>query len=292
MGTYGLGAFLLDERMAKAHAEVAEKQEDPVMGQRDPFDLTGRVALVTGASTHGIGNTSARILARHGAKVFLVARREQKLRAAAAQIENEGGIASFKAADVSCEEDCRAAVEACVEEFGRLDIMVLAAGMSGRSVRPGDFEAMFDEDNWRTLLAVNLDGVFHMIKHGYAECAKNRVGAIVPIGSLSAWHAAGSAAYTATKGALRALTQYFGRQFAPLGVRVNTLYPGYIETEMTHPEGYDEFYAKVADGMVKKIPLGRVGTVEDCANAVLYLASDASSFMTGQHLVVDGGELS
>ena len=261
------------------------------MGMKDPYDLTGRVALITGASTHGIGNEAAKVLAQHGAKVFLTARREERLKEAVAEIEAHGGTAAYKPTDVSKEEDCKAAVEACVETFGRLDIMVLAAGMSGRSVRPGDFEAMFDTENWKKLQGINLDGIFYMVKHGYAECAKNGVGAIVPIGSLASWHAAGSAAYTAAKGALRSLTQYFGKQFAPIGVRVNALYPGYIETEMTHPQGMDEAFAKVKDGMVKRIPLGRCGTVEDCANAVLYLASDASSFMTGQHLIVDGGEL-
>lgn len=291
MSTGGLGVFLLEEKMRETRETPDRKREEREMGMKDPYDLTGRVALITGASTHGIGNEAAKVLAQHGAKVFLTARREERLKEAVAEIEAHGGTAAYKPTDVSKEEDCKAAVEACVETFGRLDIMVLAAGMSGRSVRPGDFEAMFDTENWKKLQGINLDGIFYMVKHGYAECAKNGVGAIVPIGSLASWHAAGSAAYTAAKGALRSLTQYFGKQFAPIGVRVNALYPGYIETEMTHPQGMDEAFAKVKDGMVKRIPLGRCGTVEDCANAVLYLASDASSFMTGQHLIVDGGEL-
>ena len=256
----------------------------------DPFDLTGRVALITGASSHGIGSASAKVLAAHGAKVFLTARREDKLKAVEEEIAAAGGMVSHLATDVSSEEGCKAAVEACVDAFGRLDIMVLAAGMSGLSAQKG-MDAVFDTDNWRRMMSVNLDGVFFMIKHGWEECAKGGVGAIVPIASLAAWHAAGSAAYTATKGAIRSLTQYFGKLLAPENVRVNTLYPGYIETDMTHPEGTDAIFEKVAEKMVGKIPLGRVGTVDDCANAVLYLASDASSFMTGQHLIVDGGEL-
>ena len=291
MSTGGLGVFLLDDKIKKALQEVDQRREERIMTERDPYDLTGRVALITGASTHGIGNESAKILAKHGAKVFLTARREERLKEAVAEIEALGGTAAYHVTDVSREEDCKAAVEACVEAFGRLDIMVLAARMSGRSVRPGDFEAMFDTENWKKLQGINLDGIFYMVKHGYAECAKNGVGAIVPIGSLASWHAAGSAAYTAAKGALRSLTQYFGKQFAPIGVRVNALYPGYIETEMTHPQGMDEIFEKIKPSMVAKIPIGRCGTVEDCANAVLYLASDASSFMTGQHLIVDGGEL-
>ena len=251
------------------------------MEMKDSFDLTGRVALITGASSHGIGNESAKVLAEHGAKVFLTARREDKLQKAVEEIEAAGASAAYRVTDVSNEEDCKAAIEECVATFGRLDIMVLSAGI----------ETAFDTDNWRKVLGVNLDGVMFMIKHGWEECAKNDVGAIIPVASLAAWKAAGSVAYTATKGAIRALTPCVAKLLAPEGVRMNTLYPGFIETDMTHPEGSDDIFQKIAPGILTKIPLGRTGKVSDCANAVLYLASDASSFMTGQHLVVDGGEL-
>ncbi len=256
----------------------------------NPFDLTGRVALITGASSHGIGNESAKVLAAHGAKVFLTARREDKLIDAVKEIENAGGEAAYRVTDVSNEEDCKAAVESCVERFGRLDIMVLSAGISGLSVS-GGLSTAFDTDNWRKVLGINLDGVMFMVKYGWEECAKHDVGSIIPVASLAAWKAAGSVAYTATKGAIRALTPCIGKLLAPEGVRINTLYPGFIETDMTHPEGSDDIFQKIAPGILAKIPLGRTGKVSDCANAVLYLASDASSFMTGQHLVVDGGEL-
>ena len=257
------------------------------MTNRDPYDLTGRVALITGASSHGIGNESAKLLARHGAKVFLTARREDKLEAAKAEIEAVGGSAAYKVCDVSVEEDCKAAVEACIAEFGRLDIMVLAAGISGLSLS-GGMEAAFDVDNWKKLQGINLDGVFYMVKYGWEECAKNGVGSIVPIASLAAWKAAGSVAYTATKGAIRSMTPCLAKMLAPHGVRFNTFYPGFIDTDMTHAATEYEPFVK---SKLPAIPLGRFGTTEDCANGVLYLASDASSFMTGQHLVVDGGEL-
>lgn len=257
------------------------------MGGTEKFDLTGRVALITGASSHGIGNESAKLLAANGAKVFLTARREDKLQQAVREIEEAGGIAAYRVTDVSREEECKAAVEACVAEFGQLDIMVLAAGISGLSAS-GGFDAVFDTDNYRNMLGINLDGTFWMVKYGYAECAKGGHGSIIPVGSLASWHADGSAAYTATKGAIRALTQWFGKNFAGIGVRVNTLYPGLIETDMTQRACDNE---AVAAMMLKNIPLGRFGTVSDCAYAVLYLASDASGWMTGQHLVVDGGQL-
>ena len=252
----------------------------------NPFDLTGRVALVTGASSHGIGNQSAKTLAAYGAKVFLVARREEKLQAACAEIEAAGGEAGYYACDASTEEACKAAIEACVERFGRLDVMVLAAGSSGLSER--SLDDAFDTDNWRFIQSINLDSIFYMVKYGWPECAKNGVGSIIPVSSLAAWHAAGSTAYTATKGAIRALTNKWGKLLAPQGIRVNALYPGFIDTDMTHGAVTNEAFANMT---LPRIPLGRFGTVDDCANAVLFLASDASSWMTGQHLVVDGGEL-
>ena len=257
------------------------------MSQKDPFDLTGRVALITGASSEGIGKDAAKVFARHGAKVFLAARREEKLREAVAEIEAEGGVAAYKATDVSIEEQCRACVEACVEEFGKVDIMVLSAGIAGKSAS-GGYDAIFDSENWREVQSINLDGVFWMMKYGAPECAKGGNGVIIPVSSLAAWKAEGSAAYTATKGAIRSLTHYFGKKFQELGmpVRVNTLSPGMIDTDMTHMAlAHPQF----GPAIVGRIPIGRAGTVEDTSNALLYLASDASSFMTGQHLVVDGG---
>ncbi len=256
------------------------------MVMKDPFDLTGRVALITGASSHGIGNESAKMLAAHGAKVFLTARREDKLKEAVEEIEAAGGIASYKATDVAIEEQCKEAVEACIAEFGRLDIMVLSAGINGLSLS-GGMEATFDSDNWKKVQSINLDGVFYMIKYGWEECSKHGVGAIIPVASLAAWRAEGSLAYTATKGAIRSMTHSLGALLAPHGVRVNTFYPGLIDTDMTHEATLYEPFVK---SKMPKIPLGRFGTVDDCANAVLFLASDASSFMVGQHLLVDGGE--
>lgn len=255
------------------------------MFEKDAFDLTGRVALITGASSYGIGSASARLLALHGARVFLTARREDKLKEVADEIIADGGVAAFMAADVSNEEECKASVDACIETFGKLDIMVLSAGICG-AFAPGNPDVTFDSDNWRKVNSINLDGVFWMIKHGHAECAKGGVGSIIPISSLAAWKADGSAAYTATKGAIRSLTHNLGKEFAPKGIRINSLYPGLTDTDMTHGALGDE---TVGPMMLQGVPLGYFGTAEDMAYAVLFLASDASRFMTGQHIVIDGG---
>lgn len=256
------------------------------MAMKDAFDLTGRVALVTGASSYGIGSVSAKLMAQHGAKVFLTARREEKLKEVAAEIEAEGGVAGYFACDVSNEDECKAAVEACVEQFGQLDIMVLSAGISGKSPSGGP-EAWFDSENYATIKGINLDGVFFMIKHGWQECAKGGHGSIIPVSSLAAWRAEGSPSYTATKGAIRSMTHSLGKYFGPAGVRVNSLYPGFVDTDMTHGAAESEMFAQMK---MPKIPLGRFGTPEDMAGGILFLASDASSWMTGQHLVIDGGE--
>jgi NAD(P)-dependent dehydrogenase (short-subunit alcohol dehydrogenase family) len=256
------------------------------MNRLKKFDLTGRVALITGASSYGIGSESAKLLAEAGAGVFLVARREEKLQEVAEQIETAGGTVGYYACDVAHEDDCKAAVEACVKKFGQLDIMVLSAGISGLTA--SGLDAYFDTDNWRTINGINLDGVFFMVKHGYKECAKGGVGSIIPVSSLAAWKAEGSGAYTATKGAIRSLTHSLAKVLAPLNIRVNTLYPGMTDTDMTHIAEHLEFYEKA---FMPKIPLRRFGTAEDMAYAVLYLASDASSFTTGWHIVSDGGQL-
>ena len=252
----------------------------------DLCNLEGRVALITGASSWGIGGGAARLLAQHGAKVFLVARREEKLLEITEEIESAGGEAGFFAADVSVEEQCKASVEACLEKFGRLDIMVLSAGQSGK----GEFtyDDVFDTENYRNIMGVNMDGVWWMIKYGAKECAKGGVGSIIPIESLAGYTAAGFGPYTGAKGALRSWEKYLAKKLAPMGVRVNGVAPGFVRSDMTIEAAESE---EASAFFMSTIPLRRFGEIEDIANAVLFLASDASSWMTGQTMIIDGGQL-
>lgn len=253
----------------------------------DVFDLTGRVALITGASSRGIGSGAAKALAQAGAKVFLVARREENLKEMAADIEAAGGEAAFAVCDVSDEEQCEAAVNACVDAFGRLDIMVLAAGISG--LYSEDVEDFFETDDWQDVLGINLWGIMHFVKYGYLECAKNGVGSIIPISSMAALRVDGMPAYTATKGAILRLVPYFAKHMGPMGIRVNAIAPGLIDTDMTNPPGWhteEMLFIPAAE----KAPLRRCATIEDCANTILFLASDAAKAVTGQTIAVDCGE--
>ena len=255
------------------------------MGAINKFDLDGRVALVTGTSLNGMGGASAMVLAEAGAMVFLVDQSEENVKKVAEKIKSARGTVEYYVCDVSVEENCKAAVEACVSIFGRLDIMVLTAGIPG-TFEPGNYDVVFDTENWRRINGVNLDGVWFMVKYGYAECAKGGVGSIIMTGSTASLKCAGSGAYTATKGAVRTLTHFFCKEFGALGIRVNTIYPGLTVTEMTHPFADSE---PVRQRYKEVCPLGRVGMPEDIAMGVLYLASDASSYVTGQQLVIDGG---
>ena len=253
------------------------------------LDLTGRVALVTGGSSIGIGSASAKLFADAGAKVFLVSlpSEEDKLKERVAEIEAAGGSAAYFTGDVANEEDCKAAVEKCVETYGRLDIMLLAAGISGLSARTLDDD--FNTDNYRRMMAVNLDGTFWMMKYGHVECAKNGVGSIILVSSIGGISGQGSSSYVASKGAMRSLTQHFSSRFGAEKVRINCIYPGNVITDMTRLGFTNE---KIAPMFLPKIPLARFGQPEDVGYMALFLATDAASWVTGQHFVVDGGRLS
>lgn len=252
------------------------------MGIKSAFDLTGRVALVTGGSS-GIGKGCAKILAEAGAGVMVVGRRMGKLEEVKAEIEAMDGVCACFSANLTDEASCQAMVDACVERFGRLDILVNSAG--GRGAH-GTLEEEFSTENYRETMAVDLDSTFMAVKYAWPECAKNGVGSIINIASLAALRASGPIVYSAAKGAVKSMSRTLAKRLGKEQVRVNTIYPGFILTEMTagiqeHPELEVRFRGES--------PLGLLGTVDDIGYCTLYLASDAARFVTGQDFVIDGG---
>ncbi|HWF76204.1 MAG TPA: glucose 1-dehydrogenase [Caulobacteraceae bacterium] len=264
--------------------------------------VAGKVALVTGAAS-GLGAASARRLAAEGAKVMLTDVSADAGRAVADQIEDAGGEAAFEPHDVTSQSEWERIVAATTQRFGRLDILVNNAGVSG-----GPQELMtLDLETWRRVLAVNLDGVFlgmrcagpaiaQTVAQSAAQTtaqttAQSGGGSIINISSiLGKVGQAGAAAYCASKGGVALLTKAAALEWAPLGIRVNSVHPGYIETPMVSGALQQAENAnEMRDMIISRHALARFGVPREIADAVLFLASDESSFVTGAELVVDGG---
>lgn len=247
------------------------------------FDVRGRVAIVTGASS-GLGVAFARGLVEAGAHVVLAARRADRLAALAEELEAAGGQALAVGCDVSIEADVDQLVAATQERFGRIDVLVNNAG----SVHVGPAE---DEPlaRFREVVDVNLTGVFLCAQRvGRVMLAAGR-GSIVNVASVLGLVASGQVkqtSYCASKGAVVNLTRELGAQWARRGVRVNALAPGWFESEMTAEMFADAGSMK---WMRSRDPMGRAGQAHELLGPLLFLASDASSFVTGQTLAVDGG---
>jgi NAD(P)-dependent dehydrogenase (short-subunit alcohol dehydrogenase family) len=250
--------------------------------------VAGKAALVTGAGS-GLGAESARRLAREGAAVMLTDIAADSAAAVATAIQDAGGKAAFLAHDVTSEADWARAVAATVEAFGRLDVLVNNAGVSSG----GALELMTHTlEDWRRVLSVNLDGVFLGLRHaGPAIAASRGGGSVINLSSiLGKVGNAGAAAYCASKGGVLMLTKAAALEWAPLGIRVNSIHPGYIDTPMVsgalrRAENGNE----LREMIISRHALGRLGEPREIADAVVFLASDESSFMTGSELVVDGG---
>jgi NAD(P)-dependent dehydrogenase (short-subunit alcohol dehydrogenase family) len=248
--------------------------------------VAGKVALVTGAAS-GLGAASARRLAEEGAKVMLTDVAADAGRAVADQIAGAGGEAAFETHDVTSQSDWEGVVGVTLERFGRLDVLVNNAGVSG-----GMQELMsLDCETWRRVLAVNLDGVFFGLRYAGPAIAAAGGGSIVNISSiLGKVGMAGAAAYCASKGGVALLTKAAALEWAPLGIRVNSVHPGFIDTPMVSGALQAlENANEMTDMIVSRHALARLGAPREIADAVLFLASDESSFMTGAELVVDGG---
>jgi NAD(P)-dependent dehydrogenase (short-subunit alcohol dehydrogenase family) len=248
--------------------------------------VEGKVALVTGAAS-GLGAASARRLALEGAKVVLTDVSVDAGRTVADQIHDAGGVADFVAHDVSSQSDWERVVAGALGRFDRLDVLVNNAGVSG-----GLQELMtLEYESWRHTLSVNLDGVFLGMRYAGPAIARSGGGSIINISSiLGKVGMPGAAAYSASKGGVTLLTKAAALEWAPLGIRVNSVHPGFIDTPMVsgalqEVDNANEF----RDVIISRHALGRFGVPREIADAVLFLASDESSFMTGSEVVVDGG---
>jgi 3-oxoacyl-[acyl-carrier protein] reductase len=242
-------------------------------------DRSGRVALVTGGS-RGIGRAIVEELARGGCKVAVVATTEAGAEASAAAARESGAEAQAWAADVREPGRATAVVEAVVARWGRLDLLVNNAGIT----RDGLLMRMSDEDI-DSVIDVNLKGTLYWCRAVARPMTKARSGCIVNISSIVGITGnAGQSNYAAAKAGIFGLTRSLAAEFGGRGVRVNAIAPGYIQTDMT--AGLPE---AVRQASLERIPLGRLGEPADIARAVLFLASDAATYITGTTLVVDGG---
>lgn len=254
------------------------------MNYLDGFDLTGRCAIITGGGS-GIGRGCALMLARAGASVLVVGRRMDKLEKVRREITENNGICECFSADLTKEESCKNMVAYAVEKFGRVDILINSAGSRGAH---GSLEEEFSMKNYRETMDADFTSTFMAIKYACPECAKNGAGSIINIASLAALRASGPVVYSAAKGAVRSFSRTLAKRLGPEGVRVNTIYPGFIVTEMT--EKIHEMPEQEAK-MRADSPLGLLGDANDIAYCALYLSGDASRFVTGQDFIVDGGAM-
>ena len=250
---------------------------------QSPYDLSGRVALITGASS-GLGRHFATVLARAGAKVGLAARRVDALDALAAQLQQEGRTAATTHLDVTSNDSVASAVSAIESALGPIDILVNDSGNA--LVKPVLDNTAAD---WDGVLNVNLRGAFLMASEvGRRMRERASGGSIINIESILSFRQAGSvAAYATSKAGLTQLTRSMALELARYQIRVNGIAPGYIHTEIN-----DELFTTAAGAaLIKRIPQRRLGNPEDLDGPLLLLASDASRYMTGATLVVDGGHL-
>lgn len=240
--------------------------------------LEDKVAIVTGA-TSGIGEATARLFARNGAKVVLCGRSVEKGHCIAKEIKEEGGIAMYLECDVTSEDNVKAMIDQTIQSFGRIDILFNNAGTMLPSV---EIERL-DYDQWKETFDVNVNGFFLVSKYAKMHLLNSK-GVILnnaSIAGLQSYATGRSYPYSASKSAIIQFSRMMAKNYGEEGVRVNCICPGVILTPILHgrdPKIYEE-----------RIPLGRVGTPEDVAKVALFLVSDDAAYLTGVVLPIDGG---
>lgn len=247
------------------------------------FSLDGRIALVTGAG-RGLGRSYARALAEAGATVVCVGRNTARLKDIAGEISSAGGRAEVLAADVSKPREVRAVIDDTVERYGRLDVLVNNAGMEIAK----DFLEVTEED-YDAIMGVNLRGLYFAAQAAARHMVRQHSGKIINIGSLASQIGiAKSTVYSASKGGVLLFTRALAVELASHNIQVNAIGPGYFRTDMTEPFFQDPEHRSWIE---QRIPMGRIGTLEDLAATVVFLAGPGSDYITGQIIYVDGGWL-
>jgi NAD(P)-dependent dehydrogenase (short-subunit alcohol dehydrogenase family) len=246
--------------------------------------LQGKVALITGAA-HGMGETEAKMFAKEGARVVVADVDEAEGQQVVAGIAEVGGEALFVRLDVTQEADWRQAIDRTVTTFSKLDILVNNAGISGSSGVD-----LFDTAAWDRVMAINAKGVFLGLKYAIPAMQRAGGGSIVNISSISGFVGQDyiHMAYNASKGAVRIMTKSAAVQHAKDGIRVNSVHPGVMPPMRTSRVTAN---AEQRQRMLAQVPMGREGRREEVGYAVLFLASDEASYITGTEVVVDGGYL-
>ena len=249
-------------------------------------DLKGKVAIITGAR-RGMGRTHALALAKAGAKVIVSDISLEDCQKVVDEIKREKGEAMAVKCDVTKKEEVEEIVKKTIEKWGKIDILVNNAGIC-------DFKPFLEltEKDWDRTIDINLKGYFLCAQAVAKEMAKQKSGVIINIASIAMGQTGvgfpSLVHYCASKGGIVAMTEAMALELAPYGIRVNAISPGAIETPMIDPLKADP---EVMEGTLARIPMHRVGKPEEVSNLVLFLASDASSYMTGSDVVIDGGWL-
>lgn len=243
------------------------------------MDFKGQVGIVTGG-TRGIGKAIAAGLAQKGVNLVVAARTREAAHEVAASLSNKGVKVLGMKLDVSNAEEVEKVFEETRKEFGRIDILVNNAGIT----KDGLLMRM-REDAWDAVMDINLKGVFLCSREAVKDMTRQRYGRIINITSVAAFMGnPGQANYSASKAGIVGFTKTVAREYAVRGITVNAVAPGFIETTMT-----DVLPVNIKDDMKKLIPLGRFGTVDDVAQAVIFLASPDAGYITGQVIHVNGG---
>lgn len=248
--------------------------------------LTGKRAFITGAGS-GIGEATALLFAREGARVALVGRRRDRLDSVARQIARDGGQSLVLPADVSRESEVESAVESAVDAWGGLDTCVTAAAIEPADLGDGRVDQL-DVEKWSEIISINLTGTFLTCKHVIRAMLATGRGSVIVTGSPTGVYgsALGQHAYSASKAGCHGLARVMAHEYAAHGIRVNVVIPGVIDTPLTKRLIED---AEALANVVGRIPMRRAGQADEVAAMNLWLASDESGYATGGYFVVDGG---